>query len=60
MIDTWTRNAVPLYMRQGLSVFDAKNVKIDPVGLQPFSMDENVDSNQGRDKYYAQVTVLEL
>jgi len=59
-IDTWTRNATPLYMRQVFSVFDAKNVKIDPVGLQPFSMDENADANQGREKYYAQVTVLEL
>jgi len=59
-IDTWTRNVVPLYMRTRSVVYDDHVVKIDPMGLQWLSLDENVDVGQGREKHYAQLTVLEL
>src|SRR3989304_235767 len=59
-IDTWTRNVVPLYMRTRSIVYDDHVVKIDPMGLQWLSLDENVDVGQGREKHYAQLTVLEL
>ena len=59
-LDDWARNATPLYMRQRFAIFDGHNVKIDPAGLQPHSLDENVDMGQGREKYFSQITVLEL
>ena len=51
---------MPLYMRMRSVVYDDHVVKIDPMGLQWLSLDENVDVGQGREKHYASITVLEL
>ena len=59
-LDSWARNATPLYMEQRFSIFSGQNVKIDPAGLQPHTLDENIEAGKGREKYYAQITVLEL
>jgi len=59
-LDGWASGNTPLLLRCRMSIYDNKNVTVDPMGVVPITFDENMAIGTGREQYFGQVTVNEL